>query len=97
MTTRAAAEKAVVTYKETQPALDAIKTTMARNSAAKKTLGAYMIEQNLPSFRGVTLKLVPSLRWDNDKLLAYLGDKAQDFRKSVNSKYFDIIKRTPVK
>lgn len=97
MTTRAAAEKAALTYRETQPAIDALKTTMYRNTAAKKTLGAYMIEKDLPSFRGVTLTLTPSEVFDNDKLLAYLGDKAKGFRKIVYRKCFGFTKRRAIK
>ena len=93
MTTRAAAEKAALTYRETQPAIDALKTTLARNAAAKKTLGAYMVEKKLRTFRGVGLKCVPFDGWDNDKLRSYLGEKARDFRKTLDRKYFYLVKR----
>jgi hypothetical protein len=96
VTTRASAEKAALTYRETQPAVDALKDTFARNAAAKKILGAYMIEKDLPSFRGVSLKVVPSSDWDSDKLHIYLGDKAGQFRKAFGRKYFGLIPRRAV-
>jgi len=97
LTTRAAAEKAALAYRETQPAIDALKDTMARNTAAKKTLGSYMTEKNLPSFRGVTLRIVSFEGWDSDKLRDYLGDKAKNFRRPMDRKYFDLAKRRAVK
>jgi len=93
VTTRDAAEKAVLVYKETQPAIDALKSTTARNTAAKKTLGAYMTEKNIATFRGVTLTCVPYDGWDYDKLRAYLGDKVKTFQRSLDRKHFAIVKR----
>jgi hypothetical protein len=90
VTTRAAAEKAALTFRETQPAIDAIKDTMARNAAAKKVLGAYMIEKQLTIFRGILLKVVPFEGWDNDKLREYLGTKVSKFRRMTDRKYFDL-------
>lgn len=87
------ATKAARVYKETQPTLDMVKETVAANEAAKKTLGAYMMEHELTIFRGVSLRIVNADAWDNLALLAYLGDKAKDYRKATKRKYFDIVKR----
>jgi hypothetical protein len=56
-----------------------------------------MLEKKLASFRGVRLKCVPFEAWDNDKLLTYLGDKAKDFRRNNQRKYFDLVKRRAIK
>jgi hypothetical protein len=93
VTTRADAIKAASIYKTTQIDLDAIKDTIAANSGAKKILGAYMMEQSLNVFRGVTLRVVAFDAWDNAKLRAYLGDKIADFRQQQDRKYFGLSKR----
>jgi len=93
MTSQADAIKAARTYKVTQVDIDKIKDIIAANSAAKKVLGAYMVEQKLNVFRGVTLRVVPFQGWDNAKLRAYLGDKVADFRQPQDRKYFGLAKR----
>lgn len=93
MTHRAVAAYAAGVYKETQPAIDALKDTIAANEAAKKTLGAYMIEKNLDVFCGVTLAVATFEGWDTAKLREYLGDKVADFRTRGTRKHFGLARR----
>lgn len=97
MPTRAEAVKAADVYKEHQPALDAVKDAASAVEKAKKVLGAYMIEQDINVFRGVTLALAPYEGWDYDKLRAFLGDKVSDFKTAGNKKHFGLVKRAKAK
>jgi hypothetical protein len=93
VTSQADAIKAARVYRETQPAIDELKETMAANTAAKKILGAFMVETKRDSYRGVNLRIVSFDGWDGDKLAAFLGDKAKDFRRPLDRKYFSLRKR----
>jgi hypothetical protein len=93
MPTLVEAIKAARTFRETQPAINALKDTVAANKAARETLGEYMAPRHLTLFRGVELKVVPFSGWDMDALKRYLGSKASRFRKPVDRKYFDLAKR----
>jgi hypothetical protein len=93
VTSQADAIKAARVYRETQPAIDALKDTMNANTAAKKILGEFMLEQKRDVFRGVTLRVVRFDGWDGDKLAAFLGDKAKNYRKPLDRKYFGLAKR----
>lgn len=93
MTSKADAVEAARVYRETQPAIDALKETRKANDAAKKILGPYMDENQLDVFRGVTMQVVTRKVLDGDKLAVFLGDKLKDFRRSVAYKNFGLAKR----
>lgn len=95
MTSQADAIKAARVYRETQPAIDALSDTLKANAGSKKILSAYMHEHEptLSIFRGVTLRVVTYKIWDGDKLSAFLGDEAKNYRKPSNRDYFGLAKR----
>jgi hypothetical protein len=93
VTTQAEAADAARTYRETQPKLDALKDTIAANTAAKKILGPYMTAKKLDLFRGVELRISSVSGWDWDKLRVYLGDKAAEFKKPTDRQYFSLHQR----
>lgn len=93
MTTQADAGKAARIFKETQPAIDALKDTVAANKAARKILDAYMAPKNLTSFCGVGRTVTTSSVFDFPKLLVYLGDKAADFKRLQVRTSFKLLKR----
>ena len=93
MPTQAEATKAAAVYRATQPAIDALKATVAENDAAKKTLGAYMVEKDLTVFKGVTFAVSPTSVWDWPALIAFVGDKAGELHKPGTRRYFGLVKR----
>jgi len=88
--TRAAAVEAAIVYKDTQPKVDEVKATIAANKAAKDTLGAYMIEQGVDVFRDVLLTVDYFEGFDQTRMVAYLGEKANRFKVTRTRKHFGL-------
>ena len=96
MPTTAEADEAARVIKRVQPQLDALKEESKANDAAKKTLGAYMVEKGLDVYRGVSMRVVEFDGWDNDRLRAFIvdqGAKVDEFRAKRPRHYFNVIGR----
>jgi hypothetical protein len=85
--------EAVRTIKRTQPVLDAVKEDDKANKAAKKILGAHMVEHNLDAYRGISMREVEYDAWDDEKLRGHLGDQVAGFRVKRPRRYFTVIGR----
>lgn len=84
---------AVRTIKRLQPEFDARKEDEKLLDAAKKTLGAHMIEKGIDTYRGIALRVVEYGAWDDAKVREHLGDRAEEFRTKRPRRFFSIVGR----
>lgn len=85
--------EAVATFKRLQPIFDEMAEDEKLLKAAKKVIGDHMVENDLDTYRGISLRVVEYGAWDEDKLREHLADKLGDFRIRRPRRFLSLLKR----